>query len=358
MALFDQNSPGILGKVGGWMTPERGMALSAIGQGLSQMSMGQPADLSNAMMALQDRQQKAQMRDALEGSGVMSRFTPEQRALLASMPPSAAMQIISGQVFREPEAPKVTDDMAEYNAAKAQGYMGTLQDWILDQRKAGASNQTVTVGGQKVTPIGTKGDILVEDPTAPGGYRVVQAEGSEAEFDRRQKVTEMASDAIDRAEKSDKIDSAALTASESVTAAAARAREAAQGRNVGSALTTTVGNLPWTDSAEVVRQVTALKDMASVENLNAMRAASPTGGALGNVTERELKLLANKTGALDPNSPNFERDLNDYERTLLRTIHGKEAGDAIYEQTRGDKTPDFGKMTDEELDDWIRANGG
>ena len=65
-----------------------------------------------------------------------------------------------------------------------------------------------------------------------------------------------------------------------------------------------------------------------------MRAASPTGAALGGVSDKDLILLASKSGALDPASPNFERDLDDYERTVLRLVHGVEAGDRIFEATR------------------------
>lgn len=39
-----------------------------------------------------------------------------------------------------------TDDMREYEAAKAQGFTGTLQDWILSQKKAGAASTTVNMG--------------------------------------------------------------------------------------------------------------------------------------------------------------------------------------------------------------------
>ena len=46
-------------------------------------------------------------------------------------------------------------------------------------------------------------------------------------------------------------------------------------------------------------------------------------------------MLAAKSGALDPDSPTFERDLDDYERSLLRFVHGKRVGDAIFEETRG-----------------------
>jgi hypothetical protein len=92
---------------------------------------------------------------------------------------------------------------------------------------------------------------------------------------------------------------------------------------------------PTSNAAELRRQIDAVKATATIESLNAMRAASPTGGALGNVTEGEGKMLAAKAGSLDPNSQNFQEQLNDYERTLYRVIyHSKEKGDAVFEATR------------------------
>jgi len=125
-----------------------------------------------------------------------------------------------------------------------------------------------------------------------------------------------------------------------IVSAAEDARNAAGDRAFGGVGQGIVQNMPWTDSAEVARKVDVLKAQASVGNLNQMRQSSPTGGALGNVTERELKLLQDKSGALDPSSPNFMDDLNDYELTLLQTIHGAEAGLQIYNSTRsGVATP-------------------
>lgn len=91
-----------------------------------------------------------------------------------------------------------------------------------------------------------------------------------------------------------------------------------------------------TGAAELNRQVNVLTANAKVENLNAMRAASPTGGALGAVSDSENAMMAAKSGALDPGAPKaqFQRALEDYERTLLRVVHGKEQGDAIFAQTR------------------------
>ena len=99
-------------------------------------------------------------------------------------------------------------------------------------------------------------------------------------------------------------------------------------------------NLPWTPSAEVVRQVATLKANGTLAALTAMRAASPTGAALGAASDKDLALLADKAGALNPDSPNFKRDLDDYERTLLRTIYGREKGDAEFAKSRGPETTD------------------
>lgn len=46
-----------------------------------------------------------------------------------------------------------------------------------------------------------------------------------------------------------------------------------------------------TDAADLRRDIGTLQAIAGFDELNAMRAASPTGGALGNVTERELAFL-------------------------------------------------------------------
>lgn len=129
----------------------------------------------------------------------------------------------------------------------------------------------------------------------------------------------------------------ASIASDVVTTAALRARKAAGERALGGLGQNQVAWLnPYSDAAEVARQVEVLKSNAKVENLNAMRQSSPTGGALGSVTEKENDMLASKAGALDPSSPNFERDLTDYTRTLLRIVHGDAAGDEIFRQTWGD----------------------
>lgn len=86
-----------------WMTPERAAAFQGIGMGLSQLSAGQPVDLSPAYDALQQRKDAAQMRKVMEVPGLMDSFTPQQRAVLASMPESLATKIIMEQAFQQPD---------------------------------------------------------------------------------------------------------------------------------------------------------------------------------------------------------------------------------------------------------------
>jgi hypothetical protein len=133
------------------------------------------------------------------------------------------------------------------------------------------------------------------------------------------------------------------TVTDTVTSAAERARQAVNGP--GLPATGVMGNImsafPESNAAEVRRQINVLKSNATIENITAMRAQSPTGAALGSVTDREGAILADKVGTLDPGSPNFQRDLDDYERTFLRTVHGKEQGDKIFQETRKAVDPDI-----------------
>lgn len=88
-----------------WMTPERSIALQGLGQGLSQLANGQPVNMSSAHQALMERQKSEQMRRTLADSGLMDRFTADQRKMLAMMPPAAAQQVLAQSLFAPKPAP-------------------------------------------------------------------------------------------------------------------------------------------------------------------------------------------------------------------------------------------------------------
>lgn len=128
------------------------------------------------------------------------------------------------------------------------------------------------------------------------------------------------------------------TSTDTVTTAAAEARRLA-GLPGNTGWTGAAWRIsPFSDASELQRQIDVLKSNATIENLTAMRQASPTGGALGSVTEKEGAMLASAAGALDPNSSNFDTQLDNYEQTLFKIIHGPTEGQRIFEESRQNAT--------------------
>jgi len=172
-----------------------------------------------------------------------------------------------------------------------------------------------------------KGTMMVQGRDDQGNltYKVVPIPGSKAAAD---------------VEKSKQIEQ--KKSSTKATMTETILNEAEKARGLISKYSTGVGayalqNLPETDARALAGHVKSLNAQATIETLTAMRQESPTGGALGNVTNSENRMLAAKAGALDPlaGADVFAAQLDDYERTLLQIVHGNEAGRAIFEQTRG-----------------------
>lgn len=290
-----------------WFTPERAIGLQGLGLGLSQLAAGRAPDLSPAYQALQDRQQTAQMKGTLENSGLMQKFTPEQRAILAQMPPAAAQRIIAQQVFAQPAAPKVTDDMAEYNFARSQGYQGTLQDFINSNRQAGA---TVVNVGQNGIDYGTppadmawrrdpEGKVMLDGNGAP---MAVWIKGSPGDNKRVSDITQIGGDALDRLDKQEASSEAATQSGSVVLEDIQRAQELANSHSwlspVAGMLGPLMANIGGTKSADFEQLSQTIRANVGFDRLQAMRDASPTGGALGNVTVQELERLESVLGSL------------------------------------------------------------
>lgn len=92
--------------------------------------------------------------------------------------------------------------------------------------------------------------------------------------------------------------------------------------------------LPTSQAAQVRRLDSVLSAMGSIEAVSAMRQASPTGGALGSLTEKEEALLKSKQGALDPRAgyDTYRKNALDYIHTVYRLVNGGDAGDRLYGQ--------------------------
>lgn len=346
--------------------PRLGMALTGIGAGMSQLGAGQPVNMMPAVAAMQKKQNPVE--------AMLS--NPVYRKALNEMHPQMAEQILMQAMFgvsppkvdplaglkqekmqleiermRNPQADP-TSDMREYEYAVSQGYQGTFVDFQRDMAAAGRSSTTINntlPGGGGMPGLSKLGEGYTYLYNPDGSVRLDES-GMPMSAPVPGGPADIAAQEAGKADQ--RRDAAAETQAGVIEVTAQRAREAAKKRDFGAAGTSLVGNLPWTDSAEVMRQTKSLKDMASASFLNAMRQQSKTGGALGNVTERELDLLSRQAGALDPNSPNFLRDIADYERALLEIVHGGAA-----KAPAGPDIPDFDNMTADEIADWLAENG-
>lgn len=97
-------------------------------------------------------------------------------------------------------------------------------------------------------------------------------------------------------------DTASLTATESAMndlAAQANAIKGHKGLDAATGWQTLFPTMPGSDAANAQAQLDTLKSKTAFGTLQAMRDASKTGGALGAVSEKELKLLESNLAALD-----------------------------------------------------------
>lgn len=119
---------------------------------------------------------------------------------------------------------------------------------------------------------------------------------------------------------------------------ARKARQALKGKLLPATgvIGSMIGSVSGTSAHEIRKQTRVLKSFAKMETLQTLRNSSKTGSSgLGpGASDAEQAMMEDKAGALDPNSPYFERDLNDYERSLLQIIHGPEEGERIFLESR------------------------
>ena len=84
-------------------------------------------------------------------------------------------------------------------------------------------------------------------------------------------------------------------------------------------------NVPASAAHDMQQRLATLKALVGFKQLNEMRAQSPTGGALGNVTERELGFLQSVIGSLEQSQSRkqFLENLGLVENAFNRVVHGE-----------------------------------
>lgn len=110
---------------------------------------------------------------------------------------------------------------------------------------------------------------------------------------------------------------------------------------------TTTSLFSGSPGATVQSLLKPIQANAAFEALNKMRQESPTGGALGNVTERELELLYSKEGAIDPKGSDatFQQGVDDLIANRIEVLNKLNADPAQVAEILGPQNIDkFGPM--------------
>lgn len=207
--------------------------------------------------------------------------------------------------------PSPTDDMREYDMAVKQGYEGSLTDWKIEQKRAGAARTNIDTG---TIPTGMRAvrdqdgnishyEAIPGSPAAAEGEATAEATANrkDAEKDRSGLIAEE----IDRTMT--KMDEGMLP-----------------NTGVGAWL----ADVPGTNAKAVASLLTTIKANIGFAELSKMRQQSPTGGALGNVTEKEIAYLQSVAGNLDQSqsAEDLRYNLNRLWNSYMDVIHGEGNG--------------------------------
>lgn len=106
-------------------------------------------------------------------------------------------------------------------------------------------------------------------------------------------------------------------------------RNAVKGQGLFTPITGMGGSvaqdIPGTAAHDVQQRIMTLKSMVALDTLQQMRNNSPTGGAMGQVSDRDIALLEASVASLEQSQSEgqFLKNLDLFERTLSETVHGR-----------------------------------
>lgn len=313
--------------------------------------LGDPQTAPFAMRMVEDALKPAPERKMAKDVNGLNRWVDTGEQVFAGVTPTNTQ--------------KPTAAMLEYGLAKEQGYEGTFQQYQTDMKRAGASSVNTTVSTGDTGPqVGTipQGYMLspVEDGGRVVGYTMAPVPGGPAarEIEGEDKAAE-----VREAQKEQQ--------SNVVTADIDRILGTVEGADIPvTGMGSFLSRIPGTAARDVAALLETVKANVGFNQLNQMRESSPTGGALGQVTEKELRFLQSVAGSLEQSQSQeqFVRNLNrlkeafsyvvdrsntvPFEEIASDTPKQAEAidyGAASIEQLRALDADAMKKMTDEEL---------
>ena len=207
--------------------------------------------------------------------------------------------------------PKTYADIEGYKLAVEQGYKGDFVQYQLDLKKAGADKTTMM-------PTPAKGFQYQQDENGnwiatiiPGGSADLEIQAADAKALLAKVNTQKAGNVV--------LKNVGLVRN------AIKNPQTFFGMEVGSTgWGSLLKDIPATQAKGVAGMIATIKGNVGFDKLQAMREASPTGGALGQVSELELKLLMSTIGSLDQAQSDADllRVLNEIEYWYNHIVHG------------------------------------
>jgi len=231
-------------------------------------------------------------------------------------------------IYTADEKTKVTDLMANYQAALDQGFKGSIFDYERKLKEAGrtpAQARPEQPPVAVVDPISGKQVYVTREQALSG--RMTPANAMESlppkEIQRRESVLPQATQSVKATEQNADSLIADLQALKN---------------NVGLSGITGffAGQTPNLSGPARSAQAdfNKIKAQGTLGVLTALRASSKTGGALGNTSDKDVQLLGNAFGALDQkqNTEDFKNKIDDAIYATQRAKHNaREAYDMTYE---------------------------
>lgn len=351
---------GLLNRIGGWLGDDTNrMRLAGASHILGALDQGQAPNVAPFLGAIQEQQDAQAFRDSLGSEDMMGRFSDEERSFLAGLPPQVAQKFIAERIFAQPEPTTYgwqtmpdgtlvrTDSTGGITPMGSFGKPAESYRTIsgaeaaalgLDPAQAyniGPDNKISQIGGG-----GTNVNVNMGDG-APGLGKLSADYGYVLDPETRQPLIDpatglptaapvpgspaaqgiadaerMREDQSGQAERYGKI----------VLEDIGRVLEAVEKNPslVAGPMGTMLSNLPGTGAHDVSAMLGTIRANVGFDRLQAMRAASPTGGALGAVSDGENRMLQATLGALEQSqSPaQFAQNLRRLQNLYTEIVHG------------------------------------
>lgn len=270
---------------------------------------------------------------------LLSGDSPDNKAIMGAMNnpwitdnQGRIAEALLSENIKRARPPDPTDDMREYQQAVQQGFGGSFMDYMTQIKRAGATN--INMPGQPNIGSIPQGWQAIQDPETkawtmapiPGGPAAVEAEKA-AQAEQNRVVGEQQRGGI-------------------VTQEIDRALDTMQGGILpDTGWGAMLSDIPGTDALSLANRLETIKANIGFEELNKMRQQSPTGGALGQVTERELAFLQSVAGSLDQSqnqeelTDNLNRLWNAYQDVIHGPGQGPERRPLMFEQQQQQQQP-------------------